>query len=317
MELEEFRLQYIDALRFDAEHDGSEPEVQFISKVLEHLEDMGEVNDPNPISFEIRGRRGRIMAFDAYAYDEADNALILIASEFSNNRESIPVLTNTRINEIVTRMENFIDESVNGHMEDYCDDSDEAIIISKEFRQKIGKSLMTSEILRFRFIIITDHILSKQVKSISQEDFIERPAEVQLWTIDRIFNSITSNSSEIIEFDTSEFGCEGVQFLKAEIGSECEYEAYLGIIPGYLLAQMYLKWGSKLLQGNVRAFLSARGKVNKGIRDTIINAPYNFFTYNNRIFRRWPKNSPFQRPANYQRWSNYGFSGKRHNQERG
>ena len=56
MELEEFRLQYIDALRFDAEHDGSEPEVQFISKVLEHLEDMGEVNDPNPISFEIRGR---------------------------------------------------------------------------------------------------------------------------------------------------------------------------------------------------------------------------------------------------------------------
>lgn len=283
MELEEFRLQYIDALRFDAEHDGSEPEVQFISKVLEHLEDMGEVNDPNPISFEIRGRRGRIMAFDAYAYDEADNALILIASEFSNNRESIPVLTNTRINEIVTRMENFVDESVNGHLEDYCDDSDEAIIISKEFRQKIGKSLMTSEILRFRFIIITDHILSKQVKSISQEDFIERPAEVQLWTIDRIFNSITSNSSEIIEFDTTEFGCEGVQFLKAEIGSECEYEAYLGIIPGYLLAQMYLKWGSKLLQGNVRAFLSARGKVNKGIRDTIINAPYNFFTYNNGI----------------------------------
>ena len=187
------------------------------------------------------------------------------------------------LNEIVTRMENFLDESVNGHMEDYCDDSDEAIIISKEFRQKIGKSLMTSEILRFRLVIITDHILSKQVKSISQEDFIDRPTEVQLWTIDRIFNSITSNSSEIIEFDTSEFGCEGVQFLKAEIGSECEYEAYLGIIPGYLLAQMYLKWGSKLLQGNVRAFLSARGKVNKGIRDTIINAPYNFFTYNNGI----------------------------------
>lgn len=283
MELQEFRQQYIDTLRFDAEHDGSEPEAQFISKVLEHLEDMGEINDPNPMSFEIRGRRGRIMAFDAYAYDEADNALILIASEFSNNRETAPVLTNTRIGEIITRMENFLDESVNGRIEDYCDDSDEAIIISKEFKQKIGKSLLTSEILRFRFLIITDNVLSKQVKSISQDDFLDRPTEVHLWTIERIFQSLTSNSSEIIEFDTTDFNCEGVQFLKAEIGSECEYDAYLGIIPGRLLAQMYLKWGSKLLQGNVRAFLSARGKVNKGIRDTIINAPYNFFTYNNGI----------------------------------
>lgn len=283
MELQEFRQQYIDTLRFDAEHDGSEPEAQFISKVLEHLEDMGEINDPNPMSFEIRGRRGRIMAFDAYAYDEADNALILIACEFSNNRETAPVLTNTRIGEIITRMENFLDESVNGRIEDYCDDSDEAIIISKEFKQKIGKSLLTSEILRFRFLIITDNVLSKQVKSISQDDFLDRPTEVHLWTIERIFQSLTSNSSEIIEFDTTDFNCEGVQFLKAEIGSECKYDAYLGIIPGRLLAQMYLKWGSKLLQGNVRAFLSARGKVNKGIRDTIINAPYNFFTYNNGI----------------------------------
>ena len=46
---------------------------------------------------------------------------------------------------------------------------------------------------------------------------------------------------------------------------------------------LYLKYGSKLLQGNVRAFLSVRGKVNKGIRNTIINSPENFFTYNNGI----------------------------------
>lgn len=49
------------------------------------------------------------------------------------------------------------------------------------------------------------------------------------------------------------------------------------------MADIYLKYGSKLLQGNVRAFLSVRGKVNKGIRNTIINSPENFFTYNNGI----------------------------------
>ena len=54
-------------------------------------------------------------------------------------------------------------------------------------------------------------------------------------------------------------------------------------MPGKFLADIYLKYGSKLLQGNVRAFLSVRGKVNKGIRDTIINHPENFFTFNNGI----------------------------------
>ena len=54
-------------------------------------------------------------------------------------------------------------------------------------------------------------------------------------------------------------------------------------MPGKFLADIYLKYGSKLLQGNVRAFLSVRGKVNKGIRNTIINHPENFFTFNNGI----------------------------------
>lgn len=53
-------------------------------------------------------------------------------------------------------------------------------------------------------------------------------------------------------------------------------DAYMGIVPGKFLADIYLKYGSKLLQGNVRAFLSIRGKVNKGIRDTIINNPNSF-----------------------------------------
>ena len=71
--------------------------------------------------------------------------------------------------------------------------------------------------------------------------------------------------------------------MKANLGDDADYDAYLGIVPGKFLADIYLKYGSKLLQGNIRAFLSVRGKVNKGIRDTIINHPENFFTFNNGI----------------------------------
>lgn len=283
MDLYEFRAEFIDELRFNAEHDGTEPETQFINKMLENLEEIGELNDPCQISVELRGKRGRKMAFDAYAYDEADNSLILITSLFSNIKDTTSTLTNTQIDDLYKYMTNFLDEAVNGHISDYCDDSDVAISLAKEFSKKIGKGTLQTEINRFKFYILSDSILSKSVKSIKKEDFLNRPVEISIWTLERIFQTFTSNSSEIIQIDTSDFGCPGIQCLKADIGKDVEYDAYLGIVPGKFLADIYLKYGSKLLQGNVRAFLSVRGKVNKGIRETIMNKPSNFFTYNNGI----------------------------------
>ena len=283
MELEEYRAQFIDRLRFEADHEGSDPETQFISMVLENLESIGELNDPMPMSIEMRGKRGRIMAFDAYAYDEADSSLILIASDFSNERDATKTLTNSRITDLSTHMRNFLDESVNGKISEYCDDSDSAINVAKEFKKKIGKGLIDTEILKFKFYIISDSVLSKQVKSVAQEDFLDRPVELNVWTLERLLQTFESDASEIIVFDTKDFGCDGIPVLKADSGANSEYDAYLGIVPGQFLADIYLKYGSKLLQGNVRAFLSVRGKVNKGIRRTIMNSPQNFFTYNNGI----------------------------------
>lgn len=283
MDIEEFRLQFIDELRLNAEHEGTEPETQFVQKALDELESLGELNDPIPMSVEIRGRRGRIMAFDAYAYDDADGSLILIVSDFINERENQSTLTNSRIEELYKHMINFLDEVVNGNIAEYCDDSDDALELAKEFKKKIGKGMLTTEISRFKFFILTNAVLSKQVKNITRDNFLERPTELNVWTLERFFQTYTSNSSEIIEFDTSEFDCDGIQYLKANLGDATDYDAYMGIVPGKFLANIYLKYGSKLLQGNIRAFLSVRGKVNKGIRDTIINYPNSFFTYNNGI----------------------------------
>ncbi len=283
MNIEEYKKQFINDLRIDAEHESTDPETQFINKSLEQLEDIGELNDPMPISLEIRGYKGRIMSFDAYAYDEADGALCLITTDFSNELDNVETLTKSRIDEIVKHMQNFIDESINGNMADYCDDSDPAIIVAKEFLKRIGKTMVETEIIRFKFFIISNKVLSTKVKNISRDNFLKRPVELNVWTLERFFQTFETNTSEIIEFDTSDFGCDGIQCLKADLGNGVDYDAYMGIVPGKFLADIYLKYGSKLLQGNVRAFLSFRGKVNKGIRETIDKHPENFFTYNNGI----------------------------------
>lgn len=283
MDIEEYRKQFIDDIRNDASLESTDPERYFIERVLFDLEGIGALNDPIPMSVEIRNARRQILAFDGYSYDEADGALVLIISEFSNQRDSVPTLTNTRIDELLSYMQRFIEESVNGNIRNFCDDSNPAINIANEFKKKIGKGMTSTEILRFKFIIISNYTLSKQVKNLSQPDFLGRPVDLNVWTLERFFQTFISNSSEILEIETCDFDCEGIPCLKADLGGQSNYDAYLGIIPGKFLADIYLKYGSKLLQGNVRAFLSFRGNVNKGIRTTIMKEPENFFTYNNGI----------------------------------
>lgn len=283
MEIEEYRKQFIDEIRNDANLEGSDPESFFIERTLTDLENIGELTGPIPMSVEIRNSKRQILAFDGYSYDEADGALILIASEFTNQRDIAPTLTNSRIEELLLYMQRFIEESVNGDIRNYCDDSDPAVNIANEFRKKIGKGMVSTEILRFKFIIISNYTLSKQVKNLKQPNFLGRPVSLNVWTLERFFQSYISNSSEILEIETKDFNCDGIPCLKANLGDNSYYDAYLGIVPGEFLAKIYYEYGSRLLQGNVRAFLSFRGNVNKGIRSTIMKQPENFFTYNNGI----------------------------------
>lgn len=60
-----------------------------------------------------------------------------------------------------------------------------------------------------------------------------------------------------------------------------EYQSYLAIIPGEALVNVYEKFGSRLLEQNVRSFLQFTGKINKGIRKTIMTEPHMFLAFNN------------------------------------
>ncbi len=62
-----------------------------------------------------------------------------------------------------------------------------------------------------------------------------------------------------------------------------EYQSYLAIISGQALATIYERYGSRLLEQNVRSFLQFTGKINKGIRNTILKEPHMFLAFNNGI----------------------------------
>jgi hypothetical protein len=85
-----------------------------------------------------------------------------------------------------------------------------------------------------------------------------------------------------LEVDFSHLQEGGLPVLPASIGSG-DYDGYLAVIPGEVLADIYIRYGSRLLEGNVRTFLGRSGRVNKGIAATIAKEPSKFFAYNNGI----------------------------------
>jgi hypothetical protein len=84
----------------------------------------------------------------------------------------------------------------------------------------------------------------------------------------------------VVDFETS-FGS-AIPCLTVS-DSSADYEAYLAILPAEVLYRLYDEFGARLLELNVRSFLSARGKINSGIRRTLREEPDRFLAYNNGI----------------------------------
>lgn len=283
MTLDEYRKEFLESLRNEANLASNDVDDQFIQTFLEKLESLGQVSDPYPYSCDMRGSKNHALAFDAYAYDEADSSIVLLISDFQNTFEKT-TLTRTRIEELCNRMRYFVEEAYWGDIRKYCDDSDPIIDIAKEFKKKIGVGKLNTEVLRFKFFIVTNAVRSERVLKIDQEKLIDRPVDVELWDLERFYNAQLSSNNEAIIIKCSDFNVAGIQCLKANLSKANLYDSYMAIVPGSFLASIYIKHGSRLLEGNVRSFLTNKGKVNKKIRETITSQhPENFFTYNNGI----------------------------------
>ncbi|MCY4560694.1 MAG: AIPR family protein, partial [Chloroflexi bacterium] len=87
-------------------------------------------------------------------------------------------------------------------------------------------------------------------------------------------------NAEPIEIDATSINGKPLPCLQAHVHGT-SYKSYLVVLPGTFLADIYGLYGARLLEQNVRVFLQARTKVNRGIIDTVRESPDMFFAYNN------------------------------------
>lgn len=313
MDYQEYKHDFLESLRNDSAISGAETEDEFLNRTLEILTDFNEIEDPVRIGMGDKPRKNKsLMRIDGYSFDEVDRSLILLISDFQDSYNT-DNLTETRVDELYWRLYNFLDETCNGDINEYFDASDDILKVARLIRRRINAVGDDPEmLLKIKFFIITNKELStklldknllettirkkkgrskttKTTKKIKKADFNGKPLEINLWHPERFFEMENSNNNDPIvidiENDFPELGIKGIPCIKGNIGEDLGYEAYIAIIPGKLLASIYIEYGSKVLEGNVRAFLGTNGSksVNSGIKKTINTDPTKFFTYNNGI----------------------------------
>lgn len=242
----------------------------FLEKMIdEYIEEQGLVVSPNLLSFQKQGK-GKC---DGYYYNELKNEITLFIVDYSIDHQ-IERLTNTDIDKLKKMVIQFYENSCDYRFLRGIDESHDGY----EMAQFING--YKHQFLSLKILIVTNKELSRSVKEVKEtEHSLPINISYDLWDLTRFYQLFTSQgSSEGIEISLNELGSPIPALLASNIGS---IKSYLCVIPGNVLADLYDKFGAKLLESNVRSFLQFRANINKGIRKTIQTSPEKFFAYNN------------------------------------
>ena len=246
-------------------------ELSFSKIISNYLMDIGKIEDFNECHFYKEDLNIKINGF---SFDEDFSVIFLFVSHFENSF-SIKKKQNDFAKNLISSCESYARKSLDGFYKQLLNGSEEKKLAKKIYENK-------NKIKKISINLLTNIYLPDTKKS-SSKDFNKIEFEKEIWDLERI-DSIQQNDGEreSISFSLSEdFGIDPLQCIKSS--SSAEIDTYLTGINGKVLADIYEKFGSRLLEFNVRSFLQDKVMVNKGIKNTIINEPSKFVSYNNGI----------------------------------
>jgi len=263
----------------NAQARGEHTRTVLVEEMAQRLLDGEELQDWVPCFYDGRGSRNRSIAIDGFSTDEMelDGTLHVLVADVRAG-EVVQNLSNAEVAAVYSKAASFVLDARAGRLHDALEPSTPAADLARlvHHQSKIG-ALKT-----LRVHVLSNAGLSPRYKEIESSSVDAMKVELQLWDLSRLHRMAAAGGREALDIDLTAFVPEGIAGLPAGIG-DTGYTAYLCVVPGRLLADIYEQYGSRLLEGNVRAFLSARAKVNVGIRKTIMSCPDRFFAFNNGI----------------------------------
>ncbi|MDW9701596.1 abortive phage infection protein [Sinorhizobium meliloti] len=248
-------------------------EAAFTDVVMQHMAECGMTFDPRVLHIE-RTVSGAKLKLNGYAVsDDADQVDLFVT--LYDGVDTLQPIADADVVRAAEQCLKFLGKSADGKLVAAIDPSDDAY----EFSLTIKDCYEGLE--QIRVYILTDRQAKTRV--FKPRDVAGKSVRLEVMDIERLHRHWSEGKPRdelVVSFDEvcgSPLPCVYVP------GENEEYDYALTAIPGATLRLLYERYGARLLEANVRSFLSQTGKVNKGIRDTLRDAPERFMAYNNGI----------------------------------
>ena len=246
----------------------------FTNVFLEDMEDIGLIPDSQIVYFEKRlGRsNGKL---NGYSVSEDQTQLHLCTTVFGSETDkelkSAPVAEITKAVNAAIHVFRATQAPLHLEMEEAFDQRD-MVERLHSIQRKIGS---------IKVLVIINGAIGKEPVFEQPNDLPE--VVVDVWDIERLYRAASSDLAyESVTIDVEKILGKPLPCLPGPI-TDKGHSCYFAVVPGEVLFELYHKHGPRLLELNVRSFLQARGKVNRGIRDTLRDDPEYFLAYNNGI----------------------------------
>lgn len=275
-DLVEFHLDLLNSVRAKADALADHTRSAFVEEMVDRLVTAEEIQGWTPCFYEGRGSRRKALGLDGYSDDALglDGTVTVILGDLHED-DAPASLNKGDVQKLYDQALAFVEDAVEGRLHEELEPSTPAA----DFARVLFENREALNIVRV-FVVTNAVVVAR--KEVERKQVGRAQAELHVWDLTRFHRIECEGGREAVDIDLTDFVAAGLPALKAGIGAT-EYGAYLCVVPGDVLASLYDRYGGRLLEANVRAFLSFKAGVNQGIRKTILNAPERFFAYNNGI----------------------------------
>lgn len=238
-----------------------------VERLVEHNEALD--HELCPDKWPARGAKNPAARVTAWHLSDDGARLDLFITEY-RDEDTPPVITRAEAEQLFKHLRGFLRRALGG-FHDELESSSPVFEAARRIHE--AKSRLTTAHL----FLLTDGV----VKNVTIEEEPVDGVETRhiLWDLDKLAR-LRGTERGTIELDFAKDYDGPVPALEMADASG-EYRTYLAFLPASLLVRIYGEHGQRLLERNVRAFLQAKGKVNKGLQETLRDEPHRFLAYNN------------------------------------
>ena len=274
MELAEFLRETQASVRSQMQDGSLYEELVYANIVMDHMAEIGMTFEPVQCHYEGRISNA-ILKLSGYALSDDNDQLDLFISLY----QGVDELTRIPDAETKTAVEQcfrFLSLCAQGTLAPKLDPTNDVRSLAESI-QAIYNNLE-----QIRIFVITDRIANS--KSFKTKEVSGKAVRLEVMDIERLHRHMSEGKPrDELVIDFNELSGQPLPCVFVN-GQNDDYDYALAAIPADALRLLYEKFGARLLEANVRSFLSVKGKgVNAGIQSTLRNSPERFMAYNNGI----------------------------------